>query len=368
MRQIERERGRHDRDGDSGFSKGSGEEEEEEEEEEKRRQERTKEWRRWRGTEKVRWWLGWEAWRKKGGNEEEASWTEPFSPFVSVSVSAASSFSFSVASPLSSSAHLLFPGEIAARGLQLVPVVSSSSHRRVFVVLPSSSCCQWKFLNVKEPQQNVTLIVRSIGYGSHKSHATVTAGVTLTGRRYYYTFFILLYWLRNMKVFNINEATLSLALYTDVTNSKELLESMQAGTLEPEVAFLNALLIPDVFPLLAAAHKTLVAKSRDSLTTRTLHSELVYNYSGSKHISESLKRCGISDNTTYILAARFDATPDEIKAIEKLINGKEIELEELEGRANQSQIQKHYKLSAPELGVSSLADAITCRIASRDAL
>lgn len=42
--------------------------------------------------------------------------------------------------------------------------------------------------------------------------------------------------------------------------------------------------IPDVFPLLAAAHKTLVAKSRESLTTRTLHSELVYNYSASKHV------------------------------------------------------------------------------------
>ncbi|RDX94247.1 EKC/KEOPS complex subunit TPRKB, partial [Mucuna pruriens] len=170
-----------------------------------------------------------------------------------------------------------------------------------------------------------------------------------------------------MKLFNINGTTLSLALYTDVTNSKELLESMQAATLDPEVAFLNALLIPDVFPVLAAAHKTLVAKSRDTLTTRTLHSELVYNYSGSKHITESLKRCGISDSTTYILAARFDATPDEIKAIEKLINGKEIDLEELEGRANQSQILKHYKISASELGVSSLADAITCRIAARDA-
>jgi len=42
--------------------------------------------------------------------------------------------------------------------------------------------------------------------------------------------------------------------------------------------------IPDIFPVLAAAHKTLVAKSRDTLTTRTLHSELVYNYSGSKHV------------------------------------------------------------------------------------
>ncbi|XP_028781333.1 EKC/KEOPS complex subunit Tprkb [Neltuma alba] len=171
-----------------------------------------------------------------------------------------------------------------------------------------------------------------------------------------------------MKVFKINGSTLSLALFTDVTNSKELLESMQAATLEPEVAFLNALLIPDIFPVLAAAHKTLIAKSRDSLTTRTLHSELVYNYSGSKHITESLKRCGISDTTTYILAARFDATPEEMKAIEKLINGKEVDLEELEARANQAQIQKHYKISGPELGVSSLADAITCRIAARDAL
>lgn len=171
-----------------------------------------------------------------------------------------------------------------------------------------------------------------------------------------------------MKLFHVNGSTLTLALYTDVTNSKELLESMQAGTLEPEVALLNASLIPDIFPVLAAAHKTLVAKSRDSLTTRTLHSELVYNYSGSKHITESLKRCGISDSTTYVLAARFDAIPDEVKAIEKLINGKEIDLEELEGRSNQSQIHKHYKISASELGVSSLADAITCRIASRDAL
>ncbi|KAJ6745743.1 CGI-121 FAMILY MEMBER [Salix koriyanagi] len=73
---------------------------------------------------------------------------------------------------------------------------------------------------------------------------------------------------------------------------------------------------------LSAAYKTLIAKSRDSLTTRTLHSELVYNYSGSKHITESLKRCGISDSTIYILAARFNASLDEMKAAEKLINGK----------------------------------------------
>ncbi|KAE8667870.1 hypothetical protein F3Y22_tig00112354pilonHSYRG00048 [Hibiscus syriacus] len=171
-----------------------------------------------------------------------------------------------------------------------------------------------------------------------------------------------------MRVFQVNGNTLSLALFTDATNSKELLDSMQAGTLDPEVAFLNASLIPDVFPVLAAAHKTLISKSRESLTTRTLHSELVYNYSGSKHITESLKRCGISENSSYVLAARFNASPDEMKAVEKLIDGKEINLGELEGRADQAQIQKHYKISGPELGISTLADAITCRIAARDAL
>ncbi|KAJ6851001.1 EKC/KEOPS complex subunit TPRKB isoform X1 [Iris pallida] len=172
-----------------------------------------------------------------------------------------------------------------------------------------------------------------------------------------------------MKEFELKGSTLSLALFTDVTNSKELLDSMQAGTLAPEVGLLNALLIPDVFPVLVAAQKALVAKSRESLTTRTLHSELVYNYSGSKHISESLKRCGISVNTTYILAARFGASSDEqMKDVEKLINGQEVDLDKLRERANNAQILKHYKISSPELGISSLPDAIVCRIAARDAL
>ncbi|PIA56450.1 hypothetical protein AQUCO_00700646v1 [Aquilegia coerulea] len=171
-----------------------------------------------------------------------------------------------------------------------------------------------------------------------------------------------------MKVFEVDGSSLSLALYTDVTNSKDLLNLMQAGTLDPEVAFLNASLVPDVFPLLAAAHKTLLAKSRESLTTRTLHSELVYNYSGSKHITESLKRCGISDNCTYVLVARFNGSIDDMRAADELVDGKEISLEELGTRANKAQIQKHYKITAPELGISSLLDAIVCRIAARDAL
>ncbi|KAA3482408.1 EKC/KEOPS complex subunit Tprkb [Gossypium australe] len=71
-----------------------------------------------------------------------------------------------------------------------------------------------------------------------------------------------------MKVFEIHGNTLSLTLFIEVTNSKDLKESMQAGKLDPEVSFLNASLIPDVFPVPVAACKAL----------SPVHSEFVYNY------------------------------------------------------------------------------------------
>jgi len=101
------------------------------------------------------------------------------------------------------------------------------------------------------------------------------------------------------KLYDKTGTTLHLLLFSDVTNSKELLNYMQAGTLDPELAFLNALLL---------------------------------------------------------------------EATRRLIHGTEISLSELPIRADKAQIQKHYKVSSLELGISSLADAIVCRIAVRDAL
>lgn len=93
--------------------------------------------------------------------------------------------------------------------------------------------------------------------------------------------------------------------------------------------------------------------------------ELCLSYLLLNQISESLKRCGISDSTTYILAARFGASSNEVRplewklvnlqttiffvkwllfwqmtAIKGLIKGTEIGLEELETRADRAQIHK----------------------------
>lgn len=46
--------------------------------------------------------------------------------------------------------------------------------------------------------------------------------------------------------------------------------------------------VADVFPLHLAAHKSLVAEFRGSLVTKSLHTELVYNLSSTKHVRRLL--------------------------------------------------------------------------------
>ena len=74
-------------------------------------------------------------------------------------------------------------------------------------------------------------------------------------------------------------------------------------------------------PVLAAANKALIAESRGKLTTKTLHSECVFNLSGSKHISQSLSKWGVSDTATSVLVACFDATPAQVGTARKESSG-----------------------------------------------
>ena len=65
---------------------------------------------------------------------------------------------------------------------------------------------------------------------------------------------------------------------------------MLAGTLSPECCLINAELVPELRVLHVAAHKALVARRRGTLRTRSLHSELIFNLSGSKHVRASQRQ------------------------------------------------------------------------------
>ena len=121
---------------------------------------------------------------------------------------------------------------------------------------------------------------------------------------------------------------------------RELQQAVITGKIEPEASFINASVVGGLLPLQVAAHKALVAHARGCMTTRLLHSELVFNLSPSKHISEGLKRYGIGEDTRHLLVARFDATQLDMDALRGLVSGAPAPISDLEALVDKSLLSK----------------------------
>lgn len=159
---------------------------------------------------------------------------------------------------------------------------------------------------------------------------------------------------------------LTALLFKDVANCAEIRQLVVTAKVEPEFAFVNAATVPGLLPLRLAAHKALTYQARGRLLTKTLHAELVYNLSGSKHIGESLKRFGVSDDTCHLLVARFNAEPPDVDYVRGLVKGQEMPLADLGMVADRDLITKVFKVSEQELGIGGLEEAVASRIAARD--
>ena len=170
------------------------------------------------------------------------------------------------------------------------------------------------------------------------------------------------------------DRNLTVILFKDVTNAKDVLDKLLARTLEPEVALVNPRPIQSLFALRLAAHKALASRERNALTTRTLHSELVYNLSASKHITEGSqevrhgrrvgRRVGVQVRRVRrrrggrLLAMFPGAVP---------VNDVEDGMAALRDDAL---VKKYYKPGELECkeGIGSVEDAVVSRIGARDVL
>lgn len=66
---------------------------------------------------------------------------------------------------------------------------------------------------------------------------------------------------------------------------RSIANSIVQGTFGPEVAIINASLVPSIFIVHAAARLALLNRDRKALKSRSLHSEVVFNVAASKHVS-----------------------------------------------------------------------------------
>ncbi|KAE8896524.1 hypothetical protein PF005_g4261 [Phytophthora fragariae] len=162
------------------------------------------------------------------------------------------------------------------------------------------------------------------------------------------------------------DRTLHVGYYTDVKNGPAL----RQGLLDKQfdAALLNAQLIAGPFQVHAAASRALLCDASGRRTTRSLHAELVFNMSGSRNVSESFKRFGVSDDTSAVVLCVFDADEAALEQAEALVDGMQLPFEELGTHLTDADVKllkKFYKISEQELTHSSLVDAATCRIATK---
>lgn len=159
--------------------------------------------------------------------------------------------------------------------------------------------------------------------------------------------------------------------------------------------------VAGLFPVQLAAHRALTAQARGRLQTRSLHTELVFALSGSRHVSaapwwqlclndmpqlcrrackgadtppptpwastltpplptllrppphpctpqiaDSLKRFGLSDGSTSLLVGRFDATPADLQALAALAQGQPQPLSSLQSVQDVALIGKVWRCAA----------------------
>lgn len=137
------------------------------------------------------------------------------------------------------------------------------------------------------------------------------------------------------------------------------------GTLTPELAIINASLVVDIFPVQCSAIRALSNEKRGCLKAKSLHAELVFGLSGSKHIGDTLSKFGVNESCRNVLVGRFNATAEEIEAIPRLISGQQMSPCDVAALADTELVKKVYKVSPEELIVGDLIDTILCRIAAK---
>lgn len=160
---------------------------------------------------------------------------------------------------------------------------------------------------------------------------------------------------------------ISLYLFINVQNTSDIRKKILNGNLR--CCILKAALIIDSFQVVVAANKAVVSEKFGRLTTRTLFTEILYNLSLSKNITQSLLKFGIDDKEEKILVVSIH-NADEGKLIAKdileNIDGERISISKLKELTDIDLVKRIYKIDDTELEIFSLVDSVVSRISIKD--
>ncbi|KAF9363469.1 hypothetical protein BGX34_004085 [Mortierella sp. NVP85] len=135
------------------------------------------------------------------------------------------------------------------------------------------------------------------------------------------------------------------ACFSAVKNAADLKERLQAQDQTLTLAMVESNLIMDIFQVLLAATKAAKDNESGKLSTQSMSSEILYNLSPTKNIAESLKRFGITEQTTSLIAVKIGGNPDEVlEEMSSTVEGNLVSFCNLDQEKDTAKLRQYYKI------------------------
>jgi len=152
-----------------------------------------------------------------------------------------------------------------------------------------------------------------------------------------------------------------LLFYTDLQNGSEIRAKIMDVSLQ--CAVLKPRYILDPFQVLVATQLAVNAKLDQTMKTRSVYSEIIFNMSPNKKIADSLKMFGIEDNDKEALIVILDEM--SVENVQNAIKGCVTDITEISKFSKVEEIKKIYKIREAELEVGTLLEAVINRISTK---
>ncbi|XP_035432916.1 EKC/KEOPS complex subunit Tprkb [Spodoptera frugiperda] len=158
------------------------------------------------------------------------------------------------------------------------------------------------------------------------------------------------------------KTTLKIYLFENVRNVEAIRNNIIQGVWK--CAAIKPELIVEPFQVAVAANKAVLSEKQNTMVTRTVFSEILYNLSITKNITQSLSRFGIEKDTNLLLCFLITEDVDTSTEILSQIEGEFTPISDLKRFTSMKNLNNQYRLNTLEKN-QELTDIIVSRMVTK---
>lgn len=156
--------------------------------------------------------------------------------------------------------------------------------------------------------------------------------------------------------------SLKIYLFKKVRNVEEIRSNILKGIWN--CAIIKPSLILDPFQVSVAANRAVLAREQNSMVTRTIYTEILFNLSLSKNISHSLSKFGIETDQELLVCFLVTLESNNSADIISQIEGECCPISELSSFTREQDVKQIYKLNNYKCN-NSLLDVVVSRMVTK---